>query len=373
MRERRLIIHAGFHKSGTTALQEAFDAQSEELKAAGIVYPNIGRKAHHRIAWALTGRAWGWSKRGGEKTSRKHWEQLAKSINSSKAETILISSEFFSELKGDSIRTIFSEIKERKIEVIFTVRPLVKLLSSSYQQYLKYGTKSDYTSWLHSVLDNPGESKINPTFWMRHFHGRVVARWVDVFGAKSVTVIIVDESQPEFLFNSINNYLGLPQGFLKAQKTGSNRSLNMEEIALLIELNNRFPQDRDWSEYEVFVRDGYIRRLTDHVPPAKDGEKLPTPQWAVEKGNKIGEQNKKELLATGATIIGNIESLDNAVVPEGEPLYPTKISIGLIAEAMLGFDKSIVKRFPLDWLQSTLFSRYKRKAKNEFAKMRKKL
>jgi len=50
MRERRLVIHAGFHKSGTTALQEAFDAQSDQLKSAGILYPNIGRKAHHRIA-----------------------------------------------------------------------------------------------------------------------------------------------------------------------------------------------------------------------------------------------------------------------------------------------------------------------------------
>ena len=39
MRERRLVIHAGFHKSGTTALQEAFDAQSDQLKSAGILYP----------------------------------------------------------------------------------------------------------------------------------------------------------------------------------------------------------------------------------------------------------------------------------------------------------------------------------------------
>jgi hypothetical protein len=54
MSKRRLVIHAGFHKSGTTALQEAFDSQSEELRERGIIYPNIGRKAHHRIAWALT-------------------------------------------------------------------------------------------------------------------------------------------------------------------------------------------------------------------------------------------------------------------------------------------------------------------------------
>ena len=373
MSEPRLVIHAGFHKSGTTALQEAFDAQSEELRAEGVIYPNIGRKAHHRVAWALTQRPWGWNKRGGKVTPRKHWEDLAKSVNKSDEETILISSEFFSELQGDAIRTIFTEIKNRKVEVIFTVRPLVKLLGSSYQQYLKYGIKADYTTWLHSVLDKPGESKINPTFWMRHQHGKVVARWVDVLGAENVTVIIVDESKPEFLFDAINQYLGLPKGFLKAQETGSNRSLTMEEIALLIELNKRFPKEREWEEYEVFIRDGYIRRLTDHVKPSPDSGRLTTPQWAIDKGNEIGTQNKKELVATSAKIIGDIDSLDSAKVPEGEPFYPDKITISVIAEAMSGFDKNLVKRFPLEWVQENIFNRYKRKVRNEISKLRKKL
>ncbi len=362
MSERRLVIHAGFHKSGTTALQEAFDAQSDELRDCGVVYPNIGRKAHHRIAWALADKTWGWGKRGGEKTPRRKWDELAKSINSSDAETVLISSEFFSELSGDGIRTIFSEIKNRRVEVVFTVRPLVKLLGSSYQQYLKYGTKADYTTWLHSVLDNPGESKINPTFWKRHFHGQVVARWADVLGANNVTVIVVDESQPEFLFDSINDYLALPKGFLKAQETGSNRSLTMEEIALLIELNKRFPKDREWNEYEIFIRDGYIRRLTDHVKPSLESGKLPTPKWAIDKGNEIGAQNKRELVATGAKIVGDIDSLDSAQVLEGEPAYPQSISIAVVADAMLGFDKEIVKKFPLNWVQPNLLKRYRRKA-----------
>jgi hypothetical protein len=373
MSERRLVIHAGFHKSGTTALQEAFDAQSEELALKGISYPNIGRKAHHRIAWALTQRSWGWSKKGGKVTPRRHWDDLAKSVNKSDEETVLISSEFFSELDGDAIRTIYSEIKNRKVEVIFTVRPLVKLLGSSYQQYLKYGTKADYTTWLHSVLDNPGESKINPTFWMRHFHGKVVARWVDVLGASNVKVIIVDESKPEFLFDAINEYLGLPKGFLKAQETGSNRSLTMEEIALLIEINKRFPKDREWDEYMVFIRDGYVRRITDHVKPSPDAGRLLTPQWAIDKGNEIGAQNKRELILTGAKIIGDIDSLDTAKVPEGEPFYPDKISIEVIAEAMIGFDRGIIKRLPINWVQSSIFKRYKRKVKVEIKKLRKKL
>jgi len=373
MRERRLIIHAGFHKSGTTALQEAFDAQNEELKAAGIIYPNIGRRAHHRVAWALTGRTWGWGKRGGEKTSIKEWEQLAKSINSSDEETIIISSEFFSELDGDAIRKLFSDIKGRKVQAVFTVRPLVKLLASSYQQYLKYGIKADYEEWLHSVLDTPGESKINPTFWLRHFHGRVVGKWVDVLGSQAVTVIIVDESRPEFLFDSINAYLGLPQGLLKSQETGSNRSLTMEEIALLLDINRRFPQEREWDEYEIFIRNGYIRTITDVVTPSPESGKLLTPQWAIDKGNEIGAVNKRELIATHARIIGDIESLDSAQVPEGNSVYPTNISIDVVAQAMVAFDKSLVRKFPIEWVQRNVVGRYKGKLQKEFAKLRKKL
>jgi hypothetical protein len=373
MRERRLIVHAGFHKSGTTALQESFDSQSDELKAAGIIYPNIGRRAHHRVAWALSGKTWGWGKRGGEKTSIKEWEQLAKSINSSDDETIVISSEFFSELDGDAIRRLFSDIKGRKVQAVFTLRPLVKLLASSYQQYLKYGIKSDYEEWLHSVLDTPGESKINPTFWLRHFHGRVVGKWVDVLGSQAVTVIIVDESRPEFLFDSINAYLGLPQGLLKSQETGSNRSLTMEEIALLLDINRRFPKERVWDEYEIFIRNGYIRTITDSVAPSPNSGKLLTPQWAIDKGNEVGASNKRELLATHARIIGDIESLDSAQVPEGNSVYPSQISIDVVAQAMVAFDKSLVRKFPIEWVQRNVLGRYKGKLKREYSKLRKKL
>ncbi|MEY3169390.1 MAG: hypothetical protein RL421_633 [Actinomycetota bacterium] len=105
----------------------------------------------------------------------------------------------------------------------------------------------------------------------------------------------------------------------------------------------------------------------------KDAARLLTPQWAIDKGNEVGAQNRRELIATGARIIGDIDSLDSAKVPEGESIYPDKISIDLVAEAMIGFDKNLVKRFPLDWVQSNIFNRYKRKVRNEISKLRKKL
>jgi hypothetical protein len=234
--------------------------------------------------------------------------------------------------------------------VLFTLRPLAKLLGSSYQQYLKYGTKADYVEWLHSVLDEPGVSKINPTFWQRHMHGDVVARWVEVFGKDNVTVLIADEQRPEFLYESLNKYLGLDAGFLKPQATGSNRSLSLEEVSLLLELNRHFPRERQWNEYLVFIRNGYIRQLTDHVPLKEGSKKLLTPGWAVAKANELATASKLKIQQLGVEVYGDINSLDSASVPEGEPEYSSTIDIETVAQAMLGFDRTLSKRVPFRWL-----------------------
>ena len=354
MPQKELILHVGFHKSGTSALQESFAAQRAELAAAGVLYPNIGRKAHHRIAWALTQKPWGWKARGGETTPFKHFAKMVRLINRSGSEKILLSSEFFSELTSEQIEKIGGAIKGREVKILFTLRPLVKLLASSYQQYLKYGTKADYVEWLHSVLDEPGVSKVNPTFWKRHMHGDVVARWSEVFGAQAVTVVIADESKPEFLFDCMNEILGLDKGFLKAQSTGSNRSLSSEEVSLLLELNRKFPKEREWSEYLTFIRNGYIRQLTDHVPVKKDSAKLLTPTWAIEKANGIATNSKQKINSLGVKVLGDLESLDTATVPTGEPTYPTSIDIETVAAAMLGFDRTLAKRLPGRWILSAL-------------------
>ncbi len=363
MSEKRLIIHPGFHKSGTTALQESFALNRPLLRENGIFYPPIGSKAHHRVAWALTQRPWGWSKRGGEKTPEKYWDRMSSRINGAKEETVILSSEFFSEIDGERIRKIRSEIKGRDIQILFTLRPLAKLLPSSYQQYLKYGITVEYEDWLHAILDKPGESKVSPTFWKRHSHGKVVARWVDIFGKSNVTLLIVNEAQPTFLFDEINKFLNLPTGSLSAAPSGSNRSLTMEEISLLLELNRQFPKERVWDEYEVFVRAGYIRHLTDHVPPAADKARLLTPQWAVDKANELGKVIQKELLGTGVKIIGDVDSLGNSVVPIGTSSYTDSIDIKTVAAAMMVFDKETINRMPLGWLKSNLILRLRKRLK----------
>jgi hypothetical protein len=53
-----LFIHAGLHKTGTTALQLVLNNHSEQLRSAGILYPQsgipTGLEGHHNLAWQIT-------------------------------------------------------------------------------------------------------------------------------------------------------------------------------------------------------------------------------------------------------------------------------------------------------------------------------
>ena len=257
-------------------------------------------------------------------------------------------------------------MKGREVKILFTLRPLVKVLSSSYQQYLKYGIKADYSTWLHSIFDEPGVSKITPSFWKRHLHGEVVQRWSEIFGPSAITVVIADESRPEFLFSEVNQFLGLEPDFLKPQPSGGNRSLSVEEISLLLKLNNVFPKERSWDEYRIFIRNGYIRRLTDSVAVSATASKLPTPAWAIAQANKLSSISKQTIQELGVTVRGNLQNLDAETVLEGEPSYPESIDIETVAQAMLVFDKTLVRRIPNRWTIAEYKNRLKKTVRGLF-------
>jgi hypothetical protein len=344
MMSKRVVAHVGFHKTGTTALQESFSKNCEELKALGVIYPDFGQKAHHRAAWALVGRIWGWKNRGGVQTPIAEWQKVVKSVKKNRG-TTLISSEFFCELDEEKINKFKADIKVDDVTIVFTLRPLVKLLSSSYQQYLKYGLTPTYEEWLHSVLDEPGVSKLTPTFWKRHEHGRVISQWAKVFGVENVFVVIADESQPTAIFDAFNSILGIPAGTLsQIEGISSNRSLSYEEICLLLEVNKNFPKKRRWDEYEIYIREGAIKHLTDKVKVDKSAEKLLTPQWAVDKVREISAESVRQIKASGVSVIGSLDNFDKAEIPTGENSTLTHISLATAAQALIGVDNRTLRR-----------------------------
>lgn len=102
-RFKRLVLHIGQHKTGTTSLQDTLARNRVTLRAAGILYPKLGpwRSAHHALAPALLGKrqtAQDVLHRLGpsaEGRSRHYLAQLHDMARRGDCDTVVLSSEAF--------------------------------------------------------------------------------------------------------------------------------------------------------------------------------------------------------------------------------------------------------------------------------------
>ena len=363
---KKLIIHPGFHKTGTTSLQQALASSRESLMKEGFYYPKIGGGAQHRAAWAVIEKTWGWKSKGGRKTSFAEWGDLEKKIRKSK-NTVLLSSEFFSEASQKQLDKLKNNLDGFESKVVFTWRPLPFLLASSYQQYLKYGIKASYEEWLHSIFDTPRQSKITPSFWKRNLHGEVIEKWSNAFGHENVSIISVDEKIPTFLFDSYAALAGIPAHLLQLpEQTEVNRSLSAAETALLLQINLNYPKDAHWDSYEVFIRKGNMRALSSSTMLDPNDEKLMTPNWALDKAIEINNQNVIDIKKLGIKTIGNLNRDDFQSIPTGTNSQIDKISIATAAHAMIGVDLSLLNEVHGKDIAKEFYARVKKVIRGKF-------
>jgi hypothetical protein len=357
---KKLIIHPGFHKTGTTALQQALSEVRAELLEANFIYPHIAGNAHHRAAWSVIEKTWGWKNRGGRSANPIEWKKLERKLRSDIA-TAIISSEFFSEADGIQLANLAKRLDGVDVQVIFTWRPLPFMLASSYQQYLKYGLKKSYPEWLESIFELPGEAKFTPSFWKRNLQGDVVARWAETFGAENISLIAVDESKPTYLYETFADLAGIPKSILgEPSNLEMNRSLTFTEASLLLEINRTYPKDLDWDSYEIFIRKGNIKAITSSKIQDSSDEKILTPDWAIEKATELNSQNVAKIKSLGVKVVGDLDRSDFSKIPTGLNSPVKTISIETVARAMIGVDMSSLEKMHGKTISKEFFFRLKK-------------
>jgi hypothetical protein len=331
-----LIVHPGFHKTGTTALQSSLRTNRKALAAEGILYPPTkGATGHHHAVWALRETSHGWGKHSGQKTPEKVWRSLARRIRAHSG-TAVLSSEFLIKSNDETIQRLAQDTDARRVHVVFTLRPLVDILPSAYQQYLKFGRATSYRRWLKDIFDAKRGTARARSFWMRQDHPAIVERWANIFGAENIHLIITDKQHPQRIFETFSSLLGLPETFLQpVTRTGLNRSLTWPEIELLREINKSFKRRRGYREYVTFVRGGALRKLTSKRPPTPDHSPLQTPRWAVEKAHKLSAAAIESFKQMDIQVHGDLGSLAGANLPIGRNKVTGLVSTKVAASMLL--------------------------------------
>ncbi len=335
--ERSILFHAGFHKTGTTAVQSALASSRPQLAEAGVLYPTPALRSHHRAAMGVNNRTWGWSKRGGHQPEEKYWNELSEDARAHNGR-VVISSESFVFTQDEPLKRVVDELGADRLQVLFTLRPFAKMLSSSYQQYLKYGLAMPYAEWLENVFANPPACPPSPNFWKRNDHAEVMARWVEHVGPEHVTVMVLDDADRGALYRDFETLLDLPEGLLvpDPEISASNRSMTAAEAEMLRLINAGGARKWDWPTYEGAVRRGAILRMVESRRPGAAEPRIATPEWAVDAAAEFGARTAQRITELGIQVIGDLSQLDSRIPAADPPAEAPLLPAEAAASAVLG-------------------------------------
>lgn len=146
---RKVVLHVGLEKTGTTFLQETFLLNQKQLASQGILYPKSGREGCHHY-WLA--KAFGFCFEV-EKFDRKKAAlaipELELELESTNKDTILISSEHFDfNVTEEACQNFRSYFSAYDVDVVIFLRNQVDYAQSLYIEHIKWGGEKTFREFL---------------------------------------------------------------------------------------------------------------------------------------------------------------------------------------------------------------------------------
>lgn len=220
---KKLIIHIGARKAGSTTIQKTLAKNNDVLHARGGHYVQAarlpesrgdGQYAHHRAA-PLDG-------------DFEHWARIAREIRESRYETFIVSSELLYTIEREKIWEIRKHVNEAGIEaatVLMVKRRPIDFVKSEYKQQIKFGREA------RSIV----------AFAQEHIrrcdHKGALQRWASVFGDGETIALELEafRGSGRGLVETVCQVIGM--GGLGLEEERMNESLDDKRVCVLRLIN----------------------------------------------------------------------------------------------------------------------------------------
>jgi hypothetical protein len=177
---RRLYVHIGAHRTGTTYLQNCFHMNASKFAQFGIDALSdlaIWGQGQHNVALAYLG----WALRDEPRGPEQYRRMFRERIRRSPLPSVLVSSEFFELFDAAAIRRFRTDIEGLETVVIYSVRNQPDYLKSFYSESFKHANTDEFETWLeermHAALGD--------------FYA-ITQRWAGELPAGMVRIVIYD-------------------------------------------------------------------------------------------------------------------------------------------------------------------------------------
>ncbi|WP_395690445.1 hypothetical protein [Nocardioides sp.] len=319
---RRVYLHVGAPKTGTTYVQDRLAVNAKELAGHGVHLPTTSSLvdpplAHFRAALDLLGQDWG----GTPGHADGAWDALVRRIQR-RSGTVVVSHEILAPATPAQVAKVMRDLAGSEIHVVYTVRDLARQVPAAWQESVKQGRRWSYRRFLDRFVKGR-------TWFYRAFDvPRVLGTWGAGLPPDHVHVVTVppsaDDSTGDVLWERMCAALRIDPAWAPVDSDRSNRSLGIAETQVIRQLNRRMDRRAMRESYydelirEMLAQGELVRRRSAAVtlPP----DRYP---WAQERAERWIEW----IEGSGVHVVGDVDDL-RPVAPDPEETWHDPDKVG---------------------------------------------
>ena len=321
---RRVYLHIGAPKTGTTYLQDRLTLNAKSLADHGVHFPTGSAVVspglfQFRAALDLLGQDWG----GAPGHAEGAWDALVRRIRR-RSGTVVVSHEILAPATPAHVARAMRDLAGAEIHVVYTARDLARQIPAAWQESIKQGRRWSYARF----LDRAEKGK---TWFSRSFDlPRVLATWGAGLPPERIHVVTVPQSgatknqHGDQLWLRMCQALGIDPAWAPLDSDRSNRSLGIAETQVIRQLNRRMARAaRRESTYDAIILD--MLAQGELVKRESAAVRLPPDRfdWAEERAERWIEW----IEGSGVHVVGDVEDLRPVRPPEDERWRdPDKVS-----------------------------------------------
>ncbi len=322
---RRVVLHVGLPKTGTSFLQDVLEQNAAPLAEQGVRLPDATGQQLFSAVLALTGRSRSWGR--SPEAGMRAWHRIVRDVQG-RPGTVVISSETLCLATEEQVRRIKSDLSPADIEVVLTVRDPARQLPAEWQEGVKHGRHGSYDAFLRAVLaDEEGLTasrarRRHARFWAGQDPVTVLDRWAAGLAADRVHVVTVPPSgaAPDELWRRFAAVLGVPADAAAMPEGRVNASLGAAQLEVLRRVNRRFGRKGRELSYGTVVKRLYAGRILR----SQGGDRPVLPPHLHEVADTLARGWMKEIADRGWHVEGELDDL----VPRSAAGEPPRVTRG---------------------------------------------